>query len=261
MKGKSSNIPPNGSALATPAACGDTQHTPNSHPNAALDTLIPVNIEPILIKSPQSDGTSPTGISDQPKTPTFSPSDGALAASHGSMSPFSTLAMNPLAQAGLDEIIQRLLTTAYSAKITRNFCLRTHEITALCHGCPSLSRWILMVAARELFMSQSTLIELTPPVKIVGDVHGQFGDLIRLFEMCGWPPKANYLFLGDYVDRGGPLFVRMEANSYAGRQSLETVCLLFALKVRWPENFFLLRGNHECANVTKGVSITLRLQY
>jgi serine/threonine-protein phosphatase PP1 catalytic subunit len=107
-----------------------------------------------------------------------------------------------------------------------------------------------MIAAREIFMAQPTLVELTPPVKIVGDVHGQFGDLIRLFEMCGWPPKGNYLFLGDYVDRGInhlPSDMLMK-----GRQSLETVCLLFALKIRWPENFFLLRGNHECANVTRG---------
>ena len=106
-------------------------------------------------------------------------------------------------------------------------------------------------------MAQPTLIELTPPVKIVGDVHGQFGDLIRLFEMCGWPPKGNYLFLGDYVDRGSPNPSRNlgEKKLTVGRQSLETVCLLFALKIRWPENFFLLRGNHECANVTRGNSL------
>ena len=119
----------------------------------------------------------------------------------GTMSPFSSLTMNALTPAGLDDIIQRLLTTAYSAKITKNFCLRTHEITSLCQG-TQIRFTILMIAARELFMTQPTLVELTPPVKIVGDVHGQFGDLIRLFEMCGWPPKGNYLFLGDYVDRG-----------------------------------------------------------
>src|SRR5271156_239635 len=89
-------------------------------------------------------------------------------------------------------------------------------------------------------MAQPTLVELTPPVKIVGDIRGQFGDLIRLFEMCGWPPKTNYLFLGNYIDRG--------------RQSLETVCLLFALKVRWPKNFFLLRGSHESASVNRGIT-------
>ena len=55
--------------------------------------------------------------------------------------------------------------------------------------------------------------------------------------MCGFPPSANFLFLGDYVDRG--------------KQSLETILLLFCYKLKFPENFFLLRGNHECANVTR----------
>lgn len=58
-----------------------------------------------------------------------------------------------------------------------------------------------------------------------------------MFEMCGFPPMANYLFLGDYVDRG--------------KQSLETILLLLCYKLKFPENFFLLRGNHECANVTR----------
>ena len=60
---------------------------------------------------------------------------------------------------------------------------------------------------------------------------------MRLFEYGGYPPEANYLFLGDYVDRG--------------KQSLETVCLLLAYKIKYPENFFMLRGNHECSSINR----------
>lgn len=96
---------------------------------------------------------------------------------------------------------------------------------------------VIASAARRVFMSQPTLLELGTPVKVVGDIHGQYSDLLRVFKLCGMPPKSNYLFLGDYVDRG--------------KQSLETIMLLLCLKIKYPENVFLLRGNHECASVTK----------
>jgi len=95
----------------------------------------------------------------------------------------------------------------------------------------------LCTTARDVFMSQEILLELEAPIKICGDIHGQYYDLLRLFEYGGFPPESNYLFLGDYVDRG--------------KQSLETICLLLAYKIKYPENFFILRGNHECASINR----------
>lgn len=137
----------------------------------------------------------------------------------------NTVSMSDIKDIDLDDFIKRLLDAGYTGKVTKSVCLKNAEIVAICQR------------ARECFLSQPALLELDAPVKIVGDVHGQYTDLIRLFEMCGFPPSSNYLFLGDYVDRG--------------KQSLETILLLLCYKLKYPENFFLLRGNHECANVTR----------
>ncbi|GAA5809552.1 hypothetical protein MFLAVUS_002962 [Mucor flavus] len=130
---------------------------------------------------------------------------------------------NSIAQ--IDDYIRRLLDAGYASKVSKQLCLKQSEVTSICR------------AAMDIFLSQPSLLELSAPVKIVGDTHGQYTDLIRLFEMGGFPPTSNYLFLGDYVDRG--------------KQSLENFLLLLCYKIKYPENFFILRGNHESANVTK----------
>ena len=80
-------------------------------------------------------------------------------------------------------------------------------------------------------------IELTGDVYVVGDIHGQFYDLIELFKHGGEIPETNYLFLGDFVDRG--------------YNSVETFLLLLCLKVRYPQRVALLRGNHESRQITQ----------
>lgn len=97
----------------------------------------------------------------------------------------------------------------------------------------------LIVRATILFKQEPVLIEIPAPVKVFGDIHGQFIDLLRLFSLVGYPKdnKSKYLFLGDYVDRG--------------KQSIETICLLLAYKIRYPNQFYLLRGNHECSSVNR----------
>jgi len=124
----------------------------------------------------------------------------------------------------VNDIIERLLSVRNS-RPGKQVNLEEREIRALC------------LKSREIFISQPVLLELEAPIKICGDIHGQYYDLLRLFEYGGFPPKSNYLFLGDYVDRG--------------KQSLETICLLLAYKIRYPENFFILRGNHECAQINR----------
>lgn len=91
--------------------------------------------------------------------------------------------------------------------------------------------------AKEILASEANVREVIAPVTIVGDVHGQYHDLLELFQLAGPLPTTNFLFLGDYVDRG--------------YFSLETATLVVCLKVRYPARVTILRGNHESRQITQ----------
>ncbi|MCD9637734.1 Serine/threonine-protein phosphatase bsl2 [Datura stramonium] len=126
-------------------------------------------------------------------------------------------------------IAHLLKPRGWKPPVRRQFFLDCNEIADLCDS------------AERIFASEPTVLQLRAPIKIFGDLHGQFGDLMRLFDEYGSPSTAgdiayiDYLFLGDYVDRG--------------QHSLETITLLLALKVEYPHNIHLIRGNHEAADI------------
>ncbi|KAK0419401.1 hypothetical protein QR680_014125 [Steinernema hermaphroditum] len=91
--------------------------------------------------------------------------------------------------------------------------------------------------AKEILVDENNVKEVQAPVTICGDIHGQFHDLMELFDIAGKLPFTNYLFMGDYVDRG--------------HYSVETVQLLVCLKVRYRDRITILRGNHESRQITQ----------
>lgn len=89
---------------------------------------------------------------------------------------------------------------------------------------------------KSMLLSTPNIMKIQSPITVVGDIHGQYHDLLEIFKIGGPPPNTNYLFLGDYVDRG--------------YYSVETITLLIVLKLRFPERVFLIRGNHESRTIT-----------
>lgn len=122
-------------------------------------------------------------------------------------------------------------------QVDRQFMFKKEDIIQLAQECQAIVE------------SQPIVLRVKPPVKIFGDFHGQYQDMMRFFDLWRGPTEAaqggdidsyDYLFLGDYVDRG--------------QYSLETICLLMSLKVKYPNQIHLLRGNHEdpCINTAFG---------
>ncbi|CCM06325.1 uncharacterized protein FIBRA_08578 [Fibroporia radiculosa] len=205
----------NGSASSPPSEEHSASNTSSSEPAAAPKAgHSPRPVGSDTLASPASNSNS-KDASLLPPAPSASPSTSPLLAAKpppldipmtqtilsNASSPYPTpgstgsVTADPMANANgargvdknkqldIDDFIQRLLDVGYTGKVSKSLCLKNTEIATIC------------LAARDVFLGQPTLIELSPPVKIVGDVHGQYSDLIRLFEMCGFPPAANYLFL------------------------------------------------------------------
>jgi serine/threonine-protein phosphatase 2A catalytic subunit len=106
-----------------------------------------------------------------------------------------------------------------------------------CRPLPEVGVKQLCEKAKEILTEEANVQPVRAPVIICGDIHGQFHDLMELFKIGGKLPDTNYLFMGDYVDRG--------------HHSVETVTLLIALKVRYRDRLTILRGNHESRQITQ----------
>ena len=91
--------------------------------------------------------------------------------------------------------------------------------------------------AREILIKEENVTILSTPITVCGDIHGQFDDLMELFRIGGDIPETNYIFMGDFVDRG--------------YHSVESFLLLLSFKVKYPEHIVLLRGNHESRQITQ----------
>jgi hypothetical protein len=108
---------------------------------------------------------------------------------------------------------------------------------------PSSKRPRISSVPPSLAEIEPTMLKISSPLVVVGDIHGQFYDLLNIFHKFGYPPATRYLFLGDYVDRG--------------QFCIEVATLLMVLKINYPDSIYLLRGNHEGRVMTSSFNFKL----
>jgi protein phosphatase len=138
-------------------------------------------------------------------------------------------------QRTLHDLVFAVIKSGLSLCNTLNMLISEGEVTCLC------------ASVSDVFAGEGLVLHISRQIYIVGDIHGNFNDLLRIFERCGYPPLSRYLFLGDYIDRG--------------EHAIEVLILLFALKCKFPDHIFLLRGNHETRSVGSGYGFTAECRW
>ena len=130
----------------------------------------------------------------------------------------------------LDSLIQRIMgssssKTSYFSSSSNQIKITANEVLNLCKS------------IEPVFEKEKIVLDISGPINICGDLHGNLSDLLLCFQRGGSPPSVKWLFLGDYVDRG--------------EYSIEVITLLFSLKIKYPNHIYLIRGNHECVELTE----------
>lgn len=103
----------------------------------------------------------------------------------------------------------------------------------------------LIYDSTAILKKKRPLLKLMTPITVVGDIHGSIYDLLRILQSFGMPNLRSYLFLGDYVDRGA--------------YSVEVMTLLMALLIKYPDDVFLLRGNHEFRHINQAYGFYMEI--
>ncbi|CAJ0950048.1 unnamed protein product, partial [Mesorhabditis belari] len=137
----------------------------------------------------------------------------------------------------MDTMASQSDPTAGASEVSLNDLDKQIETLMRCETISEAEVKGLCAKAKEILIQEGNVQIINTPVTICGDIHGQFYDLMELFRVGGKIPYTNYLFLGDFVDRG--------------HYSVETFLLLLALKVRYPDRMMLIRGNHESRQITQ----------
>ncbi|CAN6889691.1 unnamed protein product [Brassica oleracea var. botrytis] len=152
----------------------------------------------------------------------------------------------------LHDLVNKVISTllrpqTWEPPVDRKFFLSFHELAELCF------------AAKQIIEQEPTVLQLYAPIKVFGDLHGQFGDLMRLFYEYGYPSRQgdisyiDYLFLGDYVDRGKHSLETILLLALKARDTFYYFVFIFEdtyvyvsfVQVEYPKNIHLIRGNHE----------------